>query len=912
MRNLSDVLNKMNKEINDELDMFTRENRAEVSKNILEPLRHFVEALSLYLLMKDRGEPLNYNYDRIQESLRFIKSKSETYFIHKFHYMLQGSISHYYEDEDISERLMLKYYEYLIELKKYFKNYHNINILRSIYKFQVYQDPKFLDYYETITSVIDNTPLEKGSLFYGNRYYVQKVNQILIKNDIYYEITLSAANDYATKYDRMIVYSRIKVFENYAVNIKYVRRTVYIFGKTMPINVLTSWMVSVRPCEFQNFMKLFGIHEEIRTDGKEYSNLMEFMTENKISLVELIKLEKDIYDINKRDILADVKKIKIFECLDKCRELFFNKLPGSNIICCLLLRLNNNVIKDQYDTRPNRKLSNLYIQYGSISFDEMPYNTSLLGHRMRIVDLLQCIDIDGHEHELLARRLVNNVERESTLYTPIDSLENFEEIDSLIEKYNNTVYNGHPGRKIYKLHNNLFIQKYEDDIITIINKFKELSSGGVNNYCKDFNQWYNEIGKTKIDSEEKLIKLKTLFERTKIALIYGPAGTGKTYLVNHIADFYSNKSMLFLSQTNTAVNNLSGRIDKNENFKFETIYQFINNDLSVNYDILVIDECSIVSNEDMRKILEKIQCEQIIVVGDVYQIEAISFGNWFNLARYFVPNYCITDLSDIHRTNDEELLRLWSNVRTLQCDIQEAIDRNGFSSDLNDSIFTPYSTDEIILCLNYDGLYGINNINRFLQANNVNKPIYWDVWTFKVDDPVLFNKTERFDGLVYNNMKGKIVKIEKDDLWIDFQIEINVDLTEKMEYRHANFEIVSVIDGKSIIKFRITKVKTTDYDDEDADNIIPFQVAYATSIHKSQGLEYDSVKIVITHDVEEKISHSVFYTAITRTKRLLKIYWTPETEKTTISRFKSNFNIRDAQLLANKFGLKFYTSNIIH
>ena len=45
MRNLSDVLNKMNKEINDELDMFTRENRAEVSKNILEPLRHFVEAL---------------------------------------------------------------------------------------------------------------------------------------------------------------------------------------------------------------------------------------------------------------------------------------------------------------------------------------------------------------------------------------------------------------------------------------------------------------------------------------------------------------------------------------------------------------------------------------------------------------------------------------------------------------------------------------------------------------------------------------------------------------------------------------------------------------------------------------------------------------------------------------------------
>ena len=912
MRNLSDVLNKMNAEIDEDLSKFTRENRAEVSKNVLEPLRNFVEAISLYLLMKDKGEPLNYNYDRIQEALRFIRNNPETFFLYKFHYMLQGSISHYYEDEEISERLMLKYYEYLIELKKYLRKYHGVNILKNIYKFQVYQDPKFLEYYEAITNVVDRIPIESGSLFYGNRYYVQKVNQILIKNDIYYEITLSAVNDFATKYDRMIVYSKVKIFENYAVNIKYVRKKATIFGKAMPINILTSWMVSVRPCEFENFMKLFGISEEIRTDSKEYSNLMSFITRHRISLVDLVKLDKEVYDYNKTKILEDVKKVKIFNCLDKCRDLIVSKAPGANILSCLLLRLNNNVIKDQRDYRQNSKLSNLYIHYGAISFDEMPYNTSLLGHPIRITDLFQCIDIEGHEHEFLARRLVSNVENESTLYTPIETLENFENIDDLIEKYNRTVYSGHPGRKIYKLHDNLYIQQYENDILTVINKFKDFSSSGVNNYCEDFKSWYEQEGKTKIDSEEKLNKLKTLFEKTKLALVYGPAGTGKTYFVNHIADFYKEKSILFLSQTNTAVNNLKNRIDDNNNFKFETIYQFINKEIRINYDILVIDECSIVSNEDMSGILTKIECDQIITVGDVYQIEAISFGNWFNLARYFVPNYCITDLSDTHRTNDEELLKLWKNVRTLQCDIQEAIDRNGFSSDLNDSIFEPESKDEIILCLNYDGLYGINNVNRFLQENNPNKPIYWDVWTFKIDDPILFNKTERFDGLVYNNMKGTIVGIEKDDLWIDFQVKINVDLTSELEFYHRNFEILSVKDGESIIKFRVTKIKTTDYDDEDADNIIPFQIAYATSIHKSQGLEYDSVKIVITHDVEEKISHNVFYTAITRTKRLLKIYWTPETEKATISRFKSSFNVRDAKLLANKYNLKFYTGNDIH
>jgi ATP-dependent exoDNAse (exonuclease V) alpha subunit len=48
-------------------------------------------------------------------------------------------------------------------------------------------------------------------------------------------------------------------------------------------------------------------------------------------------------------------------------------------------------------------------------------------------------------------------------------------------------------------------------------------------------------------------------------------------------------------------------------------------------------------------------------------------------------------------------------------------------------------------------------------------------------------------------------------------------------------------------------------------------------------LEYDSVKIVITDEVEEMISQNNFWTAITRTRNKLKIYWTPETENKTLS-----------------------------
>ena len=68
-------------------------------------------------------------------------------------------------------------------------------------------------------------------------------------------------------------------------------------------------------------------------------------------------------------------------------------------------------------------------------------------------------------------------------------------------------------------------------------------------------------------------------------------------------------------------------------------------------------------------------------------------------------------------------------------------------------------------------------------------------------------------------------------------------------------------------------------------SIIPFQLAYAVSIHKAQGLEYNSVKIVIPQSNSERITHGIFYTAITRTKQKLKIYWSPETMTDIIAGF---------------------------
>jgi ATP-dependent exoDNAse (exonuclease V) alpha subunit len=56
-------------------------------------------------------------------------------------------------------------------------------------------------------------------------------------------------------------------------------------------------------------------------------------------------------------------------------------------------------------------------------------------------------------------------------------------------------------------------------------------------------------------------------------------------------------------------------------------------------------------------------------------------------------------------------------------------------------------------------------------------------------------------------------------------------------------------------------------------------LAYAVSIHKAQGLEYEKVKIVIGENMDERVTHDIFYTAITRATKNLEIYWSQRTQK---------------------------------
>lgn len=109
--------------------------------------------------------------------------------------------------------------------------------------------------------------------------------------------------------------------------------------------------------------------------------------------------------------------------------------------------------------------------------------------------------------------------------------------------------------------------------------------------------------------------------------------------------------------------------------------------------------------------------------------------------------------------------------------------------------------------------------------------------------------------------------------------------------RGSDLQIVSNEENKTRIRFGVfeTDESNTEEDSDDAriKSIVPFQLAYAVSIHKAQGLEYNSIKVVIPNSNSERITHGIFYTAITRTKEKLKIFWSADTMTKIIEGFKA-------------------------
>lgn len=881
----------------DNISRLSLADRGLLSQNILSQIRNFVEYIAIKAYSNGQDvDPHDYHLN--VAALKDIQRRGDLRFLYRLHEMLQKSVSHYTLDKDGSERLMLKYYEHLLKIKLYLKRTFNLDVLENISDFPLDTDTELSDYYEKIAEKIEPPSTLSYPVTYNDRYYVQKVKPFFVNQKIYYEVTFTAANANASKFDRVIAFTQHDIVDNYAVKFSIRNDTIRILDKDMSILVIDGYEVSIRPCEWDNLSEIFGPRVKHSTSSNEYRELMRYLSTTKMSLTDLVSSDQGYYDFIKEQITVRAQSVKIYEMLDRCRSIIVGNRPGANILRYLLHKMNNRVIKWQYCDEQCNKLSNLYLNYGCIPFDRMPYCTSPLHHNPRIYDLFESIPVSGREHELFARYIKNNTEIEGHLFTPKAEIEGFEDVDGLIRRYNSSLYYKHTGRRIEEYKNHLYIKSYVEDSTSIIKRLQELTSSGVSQYTSSVDSWISRDSYI-IDDDGKKEALRQMFANSHVALIYGSAGTGKSTLIKHISNFWADKNKMFLANTHPAVDNMRRKVTAG-NSEYSTIAKFLAkwND-NTDCDILFIDECSTVSNDDMRRVLEKANFKLLVLVGDIYQIESIYFGNWFSIAQKFVPESSVFELTHPYRTTNNHLLTVWDRVRKLDDAILEPLVKNGYVARLDESIFEHSEDDEIILCLNYDGLYGINNINRFLQNNNPNEGVVWGINVYKVGDPILFNESNIFSPLIHNNSKGRIVGIrpEEQQIWFDIELEESINEIEVSGY---DFQLVGESEaGKSVISFSVNKYRSTDEDDEDNDStVVPFQVAYAVSIHKAQGLEYDSVKIVITNETEERITHNIFYTAITRAKNKLKIYWSPETEQSVLERLEVKNSAKDAHLLS--------------
>lgn len=884
------------------IDTILSEDRGFLSQNILAQLRKIVEHIALKICSIGIGKELEINQDNIKQAKNYIAAKGKMKFINDFHNFLQISESHYITNDDSAERLMLKYYYYLIKIKQLMRDNYNTNILRNIEKFPVEQDKDLEQYYEKIVEQIEVIDINENNKFIDGRYYVQRVKPIFINSKIYYEITLSTATDNINKFDRITLFSKIEVMSNYAIKLAYLNQKVKIFNNNVDIKILTNWMVSIRPCEINNFAKIFSKKIKIESGQTEYKELMKYLTQSSHNLLDLVTTDGVYYLRIKHELHSRTRSRKIFELLDECRKIVKGNKSGSNVIRYLLYTMNNKVIKQQYRVDKNEKLCMLCLENKCIPFDELPLITSLYRHNPKRDDLFECIDLNDREDEVLYRYIQNNTERNGVLYTPINELNNQERIEALIEKINSKFIPQHQFRKLILEKDMVYIKGYEDDTIQILKKLQTYSISGVKEYKNSVNSWLeSDSYAITVDCDEKKNVLREMFEKSKISLIYGAAGTGKTTLINHISNFWGEYTKLFLANTHPAIENLRRKVTNSKNSEFYTIAKFLNDSaLWKEYDIVVVDECSTVSNLDMKRLLNIMKGKLLILVGDIYQIDSITFGNWFKIAKSIMPKHSVYELTKAYRSRNKYLQKVWDKVRNCDNDILEYLTKYEYTTRLNENILLTENDDEIILCLNYDGLYGINNINRFLQNSNANPAYEWGIGIYKVGDPILFNDFNKFSKILYNNLKGKIVDIKKENDTIWFTIEIDKVLNEFDAFGY-DFELLGTSENKkSIIRFKVNKFVDSDEDESVSDSIVPFVVAYAVSIHKSQGLEYNSVKIIITKETEELISHNIFYTAITRARDKLKIYWSPECEKKIMGEMNKNFNEREIGIIKFK------------
>ncbi len=373
--------------------------------------------------------------------------------------------------------------------------------------------------------------------------------------------------------------------------------------------------------------------------------------------------------------------------------------------------------------------------------------------------------------------------------------------------------------------------------------------------------------------------VKEAFQNGILILTGGP-GTGKTTTLNAIIRLFEmrEKAIQLAAPTGRAakrMTELTGREAKTIHRLLEAEWgsggkqQFCRNERNpLDCEVLIIDEASMIDTllfENLLKAL-RLSC-RIIIVGDADQLPSVAAGNVLNdillsdkfpsirLKKVFrqaresliVTNaHAIIDNTEIDLSNkgkDFFFMRKGSSYDVLNTVLELCTERlpSAYGFD---------SLDDIqVLCPSRKLECGCMNLNNLLQS-------------------VLNPRKDKEPQLSY---KG--VYMRKGDKVM--QIKNNYDLVWERSNGETGMGVFNGDVGKITeidIRGGIVKVKFEDrvvtYFTE---NLSELELAYAVTVHKSQGSEFDCV-IIPMYDVPSKLKYrNLLYTAVTRAKKLLVI-----------------------------------------
>lgn len=405
---------------------------------------------------------------------------------------------------------------------------------------------------------------------------------------------------------------------------------------------------------------------------------------------------------------------------------------------------------------------------------------------------------------------------------------------------------------------------------------------------EDFEKFFKE--KNILLDEMQLLFIKKSIENG-VSILTGGPGTGKTTTINGIIQFFGAKNLKISLAAPTG--RAAKRMSEATGYEAKTIHRLLevngvvndkdasshgeflrNEENPLEADVVIVDEMSMVDISLFNSLLKAIPLNcRLVMVGDIDQLPSVGPGNVLHdiiasekfstvkLEKIFRQAMESDIVKNAHKVNNGEKIKLDNKSsdfffieesdamhitariwRLLSQKLPKYVDAR--TSDIQ--VITPMKKGNL-------GTYKLNeDLQRALNPKAINKKEY-ELPNGKIlreHDKVMQNKNDyKLDWII----KGMY----------DIPIEtgkgvFNGDIGEVIEIDKLNKKVEVLYDENRYVK----------YDFTDLDEI---ELAYAITIHKSQGSEYPAVVIPIL-DVPRLLSNrNLLYTAITRAKKCVVI-----------------------------------------